>query len=72
MMSYPSEMQVSRNCRTVLPPEARALLVLAASDCRRIADPDERAKKIDAAIGEVRRKFPQFFVMESENAANHA
>ena len=63
---------VSRNCSSILPPDARSTLVLAASDCKKISDPEKRAAAIDDAIAFVRRKYPQFFIWEPQNATSHA
>lgn len=47
------------NVSNLLPPAARDLLVQAAAGRR-----EERAEKIDQAIGEVKRLYPQFFQKE--------
>lgn len=63
-MRFPSDMMLSNRCSSILPPDARAILILAASDCERVSDPDRRAEKLQQAIDEVKLKYPQFFRQE--------
>lgn len=50
---------MNHNVANVLPLDARDRLVQAAATRR-----EERAEKIDQAIGEVKRLYPQFFQKE--------
>jgi hypothetical protein len=60
-MNFASEMLVSQNTSRILPAQARATLILAAHEARKLKDPEERAVLIDEAIFKVKMRFPQFF-----------